>query len=286
MTTILAVTKLYDDVVARFALDASPTQTVTFTPDAIVNGTAYGLTIAGHAVSKTAGPTDDFASVAAALYTAITALGLSIGVTMAAGVMTLVRRGAATIAYTAAVHGALADATPAGATPVVNKFGWREVAKRGTPAPRIVWVPGDDASGALGDIGGSRAPGRLPERPLATLHELLTVYVEGFDATGPEDERKQYAATRALFDSWYRAAYLAAHGTFALRSAGWVIDKLERRHGAAIRVVLSVDAMIPDAPRTTAPVDVGASNTPVLSIDGDAGSDEADTTVPDVIAAA
>lgn len=143
------------------------------------------------------------------------------------------------------------------ATPVPQPLGWRAPA-RNDHGPRIVWVPGDDASGALGEVAGAKYPGRDP-RSLATLHELVTVYLEGVDTSAPEDERAQYKVARLLFDAWFRAAHLVAHGTFAIRSVGWVTGKKERRRGATIRVLLSVEAMVPDAPLTLAPVDTRAA---------------------------
>lgn len=130
--------------------------------------------------------------------------------------------------------------------PVPQAFGWREPARR-TGTLRIIWVPGDDASGAMGDLGPARQPGREP-RPLATLHEIFTVYIEARDASAAENERAQYQAARELYDAWYRAVHRVAHGTFVVRSQGWVIDKALRRAGAAIRVLCTVQAMVPDAP--------------------------------------
>lgn len=142
------------------------------------------------------------------------------------------------------------------ATPVPQPFGWREPAKR-TGTMRIVWIPGDDESGDLGELGPARNPGRNP-RPLATLRELFTVYLEAADITAPEDERKQYTATRLLFDAWLRAVHLAARGTYTIESAGWVIEKTTRRYGAAIRVLATIEAMVPDAPLEVAPTDTRA----------------------------
>ncbi len=138
---------------------------------------------------------------------------------------------------------------------VPNLFGWRESAKN-TPGKRVVWYPGDPR-GDLGDLAVARYPGRNP-RPLATLHELFTVEITSNDAAGPENERSQYLAVRQLFDAWFRAVHLAASGTYKIDSCEWVIDKKERRHGACIRVVGSVEAMIPDTEITAAPVDTGA----------------------------
>jgi hypothetical protein len=140
---------------------------------------------------------------------------------------------------------------------VPNVFGWREPAKRPGTSHRIVWVPGDDESGELGEIVEAKQPGRNP-RPLATLEELFTVYIEARDDAAAENERAQYIATRTLFDSWYRAVYLAAHGTIRIESAAWVISKKERRAGAAIRVLCTIEAAIVDAEDGIAPTETGA----------------------------
>lgn len=141
--------------------------------------------------------------------------------------------------------------------PVPQLFGWREPAKHAAKTLRIVWVPGDDQSGELGDVGPAKQPARNP-RPLATLHELFTVYVQAHDPASPEVERAQYQAARELFDAWVRAVHLAAFGTYALGKPRWVIDKKERRHGATIRIVGAIQAAIPDAPLEIAPVDTRA----------------------------
>ncbi len=142
------------------------------------------------------------------------------------------------------------------ATSPTQYFGWREPAKR-KGARRIVWVPGNDA-GDLGKLLPAKHPGQNP-RPLATLGELFTVYLEGQDPSAPENELAQYQQTRLLFDAWVRAAYLVARGTFEIVSAAWVIDKKERRFGTAIKIVGTVQAMIPDAPLEAAPAETGAA---------------------------
>lgn len=134
-----------------------------------------------------------------------------------------------------------------------QSFGWREPAKT-TGKSRIVWVPGND--GELGELGPAKRPGGNP-RPLATLGELFTVYLEGFDAAAPETERAQYIAARLLFDAWWRAVYLARLNV-TLVSAAWVGEKVERRRGATIRAVCRIEAMVPDAVQEGAPVDTGA----------------------------
>lgn len=126
---------------------------------------------------------------------------------------------------------------------IPQPFGWREPDKR-TGAMRIVWVPGDDED--AGEIAPPRNPGRNP-RPLGTLLELFTVYIEAVDPSAYETEEAQYTAARLLFDAWYRAVYKAAHGTFEVQSVAWVTDKKLRRYGATMKVVCTIEAMIPDS---------------------------------------
>ncbi len=123
-------------------------------------------------------------------------------------------------------------------------FGWRFVAQHHEGA-RIVWVPGNPA-GAVGRIGPARNPGGEP-RSLGTLAEQFYVVISAQDATAPENERLQYRATRLLRDYWFRALYLAARGTFTIETEEWLVDKKERRFGTALRVVGTIQAMIPDA---------------------------------------
>lgn len=138
-------------------------------------------------------------------------------------------------------------------TVCVQSFGWLEQPRLATVTSRITWMPGD-VGGKLGAIESARQPGRNP-RPLATVIELCTVDVFAFDPTQPTVELAQYTAARLLFDAWYRAVYLAARGTFALQSTEWVRPKSGRPHGACIRAVLALDAMIPDVEYATASVD-------------------------------
>lgn len=143
-------------------------------------------------------------------------------------------------------------------TSVPNAFGWRTPAQRPTTPNHIAWVPGDD--GEIGQIAGARSPGGVGAgaRPLATLRERFTVYISAQDSSGPENERTQYQAARELFDAWFRAVHLAAHGTVTIESVRWSDAKLERRFGASIVVVCAIDAMIPDAVYTIAPAESGA----------------------------
>jgi hypothetical protein len=173
-----------------------------------------------------------------------------------------------------AVFDAVTARFTAEGTNAVNVFGWRQPAQHPL-SNRIAWVPGDDKSGAAGTAAPARNPGRNP-RPIGTFLEVFTVYIYAYDTTDLENERLQYKATRLLRDAWERAVYLAAHGTFAILSQGWVPDKLERRFGATMRVLFQVEAMVPDEPALLAPVDTKAVidmsvglQTDVVTNDGD-----------------
>jgi hypothetical protein len=170
---------------------------------------------------------------------------------------------------------AASESTPS----VLQVFGWRELAKHPTgpnagTARRVVWVPGDDENGDLGELGPAKQPGRNP-RPLATLDELVTVYLEAVNmstASVLEMERAQYQAARELFDAWFRWLHLVAPGTFELKSSRWVISQKERRFGASIRVVLAVQAMVPDVVLSTIGTDARAEWTLEVSGNTETGS--------------
>lgn len=139
---------------------------------------------------------------------------------------------------------------------VDQPFGWRPVAQMLT-GPRIVWTPGDPR-GSAGKLGPARNPGRIPARPLATLLELFTCTISAEDPATPENEPSQYRGARFLFDAWLRAIYLAGRGTYTVESVDWINTQKERRYGAALQVVGTVQAMIPDAQLDSAPVDTSA----------------------------
>jgi hypothetical protein len=68
---------------------------------------------------------------------------------------------------------------------------------------------------------------------------------------------------RYLRDAWYRAVYYVAYGAFTLRLEQWITDRLERRHGAALRCVCELQTNVPDVPWNgggagLAPIDTGA----------------------------
>lgn len=168
---------------------------------------------------------------------------------------------------------------PESPTEVAQSFGWREEPKQKVTAGRIVWRPGDATMG-LGTFGPPKQPGRVDARPLATLLELFTCTISAVDTSAPTDETKQYTATRALFDAWYRAVYLAARGTFSIVSAEWVTGNptgsiTQARHGGAIRVVVQIDAAILDAPLESVPSDTAAIVTSTMV----ATNDEAPETI-------
>jgi len=142
-------------------------------------------------------------------------------------------------------------------TAATNAFGWRPPAQQMITGDRVIWTPGDP-NGALGSLEPARNPGRNP-RPLFTLRELFTVTIVAQDTATPEDELAQYRAARLLYDAWLRACYHAARGNFAIVSQSWIAERIERRAGAAIRAVCTIDAMVPDTAATTAPVDTGAA---------------------------
>lgn len=153
--------------------------------------------------------------------------------------------------------------TPTGHEPIEFAFGEDEVAKR-TGKRRIVFVPGDDDD--LGSMSPARYPGRLP-RSLGTLDELVTVYLEGIDKTDVNDNVLQYSASRLLFDGLWRAVYHAAGDTVSMQSIRNVDDgKVTRRLGSTLRVVLVVEAMIPDVPVATAVVTAFETETTLLEV--------------------
>ncbi len=138
---------------------------------------------------------------------------------------------------------------------VTHSFGWREPGRQADPA-RINWVPGDGGSTA-GRVTGAVKPGRNP-RPLLTFHEFFQVYITGRDDTAPEDELAQWKATRLLLDDWLRHVYKAAFGRFTIQSMSWRTTQKERRFGATLVVVASIQSMVPDSVQTETGTDTQA----------------------------
>jgi len=153
---------------------------------------------------------------------------------------------------------------------VAFAFGWkapqRQDAQGGGRGNRIVFVPGD-ATGALGMVAAVKYPGRNP-RSLATLNELFTVYVWGWDASKEADELAQYTAARLLYDAWYRAMYHVAHGVFQVVSQAWVNPTATRGRGAELQVVCTISAVIPDTPYPQTGGDVTPSITTSIGLPG------------------
>lgn len=152
-----------------------------------------------------------------------------------------------------------------------QKFGWRETSRQDGGNARIVWVPGDP-DGNLGALLPAKYPSRSITtlgRPLANLGELFYVTISAADPTAPDNEIAQYHATRLLYDAWIAAVYRAARGTFGILKQRWVIDKNERRWGAALEITGSIQAVIPDSVAQAAPVDTGAAVVGELDSNGE-----------------
>ena len=161
-------------------------------------------------------------------------------------------------------------------TSIENSFGWKDPPRQSTNPNRIIWTPGD-GSGSLGDLGAPRYPGGQPARPLAMLLESFTALIVGDNPQSPNDDRAQYHQTRLNYDAWLRAVYLAAVGTFTIKSQAWDVTRKEGRMGAAIKVVGTIQAVIPDAPYTFA--DANTEGVATASIVGPDGSTESDPPV-------
>lgn len=144
-------------------------------------------------------------------------------------------------------------------TNVPNLFGWKTPAQQIVNGDRILWVPGDDGSN-VGQILPPRSPASDGTRPrwLATLEELFTIVIIAADQSQLENERAQYRAVRYLYDAWFRAAHLSLHGNFRIVSNKWNTSKKVLPHGAELRVVIAVRAMIPDVAHKAVPVDATA----------------------------
>jgi hypothetical protein len=134
---------------------------------------------------------------------------------------------------------------PAPGVPVPNEFGWKKPEQQKLRGNRIIWVPGDDDSGDAGEYLPARQIAGNP-RNLARVGELFTVYIVGEDKAQPENERAQYNAARVLHDAWFRAVWLAAFGTFKFNKPKWFGDAKERRRGATLRVLGTIDSPLPD----------------------------------------
>lgn len=158
-------------------------------------------------------------------------------------------------------------------TLIDNSFGWKEPPRQATNPNRIIWTPGD-GSGSLGDLGAPRYPGGLPARPVAMLLESFTCLIVGANPQTPQDDRAQYHQARLNYDAWFRAVYLAAVGTFTIKSQAWDVTRKEGRMGAAIKVVGTIQAVIPDEPCSFAATNtVGTATASIVGPDGSTESD-------------
>src|SRR6478609_7411791 len=153
-------------------------------------------------------------------------------------------------------------------TLIENTFCWKEPPRQGGNVNRIIWIPGD-ASNSLGDLGAPRYPGGLPARPLAMLNEAFTCLIVGADPQAKDSDRAQYHQTRLNYDAWLRAVYLAAVGTFGIKSQAWDMTRKEGRFGAASKVVGTIQAVVPDEPFTFAEVGTAGEATAVIGITED-----------------
>jgi hypothetical protein len=149
---------------------------------------------------------------------------------------------------------AAAQDPPVAPIPIV--WGRQKSAQQYPTGPRMVWYMGDPA-GALGTLGPARSNAAAGARSLATLNQLFTVELRSAD-TPATDERAQERVVELLFHAWWRAVHTAAPGLVKIQSAEIDTTKKERPHGALLRVVCAVEAMVPDEAYTTAPVDTGA----------------------------
>lgn len=127
----------------------------------------------------------------------------------------------------------------------VQLFGWHAALEQ-VEGDRIVWAPGDPG-GKVGTTTGARMPGRHP-RSIATLNERFTITISAADPSQPDNEAAQYRAAWLLRLYWFRAVFLAAHGTFEIAEEQWLIDRKERRYGATLRITLVLQAAIFDMP--------------------------------------
>lgn len=162
---------------------------------------------------------------------------------------------------------------------VTQLFGWHAALEQ-VEGDRIVWAPGDP-SGKIGATLPPKNPGRSP-RPIATLAELFTVTINAADASAIDDEAAQYRAAWLLRMYWFRALYLASHSKpgfqFQITDERWLVDRRERRYGAALQITLVLEAAIYDMPpqgpgvaevqaeRAEVAIKMSEAGTPVLDV--------------------
>jgi len=154
--------------------------------------------------------------------------------------------------------------------PIRCVFGWREATRQTNAGPggaaRVVVQPGDPA-GKLGSLEGAKSPGRNP-LPIATLVELVTIYLWAVDRDD-RSELAQYRAARRLHDLVVPIVIRTFRGRWKLVAAEWVRPELERRFGAELRLVVAVEALVPD---DVTPEVAGGTVTPAGTIASLSGS--------------
>jgi len=127
-------------------------------------------------------------------------------------------------------------------------FGWREAPKQTNQgsgeANRVVLQPGDP-NGKVGELTGAKLPGRNPP-PIATLIEIATLFMWGYDGTDPTSDLLQYRAARRLHDIVIPIVIRTFRGHWKQVSSTWMKPETEQRFGAELQVVIAVEAMIPD----------------------------------------
>jgi len=141
-------------------------------------------------------------------------------------------------------------------------FGEREIGKQINQGPgranRVVFVPGED-SGALGtfdppavpgrNLQVRGAPGRRQSRALWAWKVAGRVYVWAYDATDPNDERKQWDALVALHEQVVEAIHAYQSGHYALRAPRLTTKTHERKFGCEIMFVVDLSQPVLSADR-------------------------------------
>jgi hypothetical protein len=127
-------------------------------------------------------------------------------------------------------------------------FGWRQQIAQNNQGSgggnRVVLQPGDP-SGKIGDLGGAKLPGRNPP-PIATLTEIATLYIWGFDPSDRSNTLLQWTAARRLHDVVVAVCLRAFRGRWKALSNTWLRSDLTQPMGAELELVFAVEAMVPD----------------------------------------
>ncbi len=148
-------------------------------------------------------------------------------------------------------------------------FGWREAPKQVNQgaggANRVVLEPG--SNGKVGDYAPAKLPGRNPN-PLATLVELATLFLWGFDGTDPTDARLQYIAARRLHDVVIPICIRTFRGRWKASGPEWLKPEAARPYGAEMKVLFAVEAMVPDDLVPEAPGGTVTSVRTSMSVNG------------------